>query len=136
MQNINQRRRRRGGFTLIEVLLVLVILVILGSFAGVAIFQAQQGALEDQAKVQIGNLNQAVKLYMLHMNTAPQSLNDLLQQPSDSRADRWKGPYLESKEIPKDPWDNDYQYEGSGTEYRISSMGPDGASGTDDDISI
>jgi len=135
MQKITQRQRRRAGFTLIEVLLVLVILVILGSFAGVAIFNAQQGALEDQARVQVGNLNQAVKLYMLHMNTAPQSLNDLLQKPSDSRANRWKGPYLEAKEIPKDPWDNDYQFQGSGIEYRIWSMGPDGASGTDKDIS-
>lgn len=135
MHNNNRHQRRRGGFTLIEVLLVLVILVILGSFAGVAIFSAQQRALEQQAEIQVNGLESAVKLYMLNMNTAPQSLEDLVQKPSDSRADKWKGPYFDKKEIPLDPWDNQYEYQGNGSEYRIWSMGPDGASGTDDDIS-
>jgi len=128
-----QRRRSRFGFTLIEVLLVLIILVILGSLAGVSYFQVQKQALEKQAKVQVGKIDGAVKLYLLNMNTAPAALDALNTQPSDDKASNWKGPYFDG-EIPTDPWGNDYQYEATGAEYKIWSMGPDATSGTDDDI--
>lgn len=129
-----RRRTRRRGFTLIEVLLVLVILVILGSLATVSYFGAQQQALENQAKVQAGNLDGAVKLYQLNMNRPPAELEALITQPSDDQNNRWKGPYWEDATIPLDPWDNEYQYEVTGASYKIWSMGPDGASGTEDDI--
>ena len=129
-----RRRTRRSGFTLIEVLLVLVILVILGSLATVSYFGAQQQALENQAKVQAGNLDGAIKLYQLNMNKPPAELEALITQPSDDQNNRWKGPYWEDATIPLDPWDNEYQYEVSGATYKIWSMGPDGASGTEDDI--
>ena len=129
-----RRRTRRRGFTLIEVLLVLVILVILGSLATVSYFGAQQQALENQAKVQAGNLDGAVKLYQLNMNRPPAEVEALITQPSDDQNNRWKGPYWEDATIPLDPWDNEYQYEVTGASYKIWSMGPDGASGTEDDI--
>ena len=129
-----RRRTRRRGFTLIEVLLVLVILVILGSLATVSYFGAQQQALENQAKVQAGNLDGAIKLYQLNMNKPPAELEALITQPSDDQNNRWKGPYWEDATIPLDPWDNEYQYEVTGATYKIWSMGPDGASGTEDDI--
>ncbi|PHS14024.1 MAG: type II secretion system protein GspG [Blastopirellula sp.] len=129
------RRRRRSGFTLIEVLLVLVILVILGSFAGLAIFAAQKQALVKQAKVQVLSFEGAIDFYKLNMNIPPQSLQDLIEQPADAKSGKWQGPYLTVKEIPKDPWENDYEYEVNGAEYNIWSIGPDGSSGTDDDIS-
>ena len=61
-------------------------------------------------------------------------LNDLVQAPRDAQS--WRGPYL--KEVPKDPWNNDYLYECPGrrnpTSYDLSSGGPDGKTGSDDDI--
>ncbi|MEI6357815.1 MAG: type II secretion system protein GspG, partial [Verrucomicrobiota bacterium] len=61
-------------------------------------------------------------------------LNDLVQASRDAK--NWRGPYL--KEVPKDPWGNDYVYECPGknnpTSYDVSSMGPDGQMGTEDDI--
>lgn len=128
------KRRRRDGFTLIEVLLVMVILVIIGSLVGISVFSAQQQALEGQAKVQVNNLDSAVKLYQLNMNRPPAELDSLINQPSDDQNNKWKGPYWDDPAIPLDPWDNEYQYEANGASYKIWSMGPDGASGTEDDI--
>ena len=134
MSRTKRRRRHAAGFTLIEVLLVLVILVILGSLAGVSYFNVQKGALQDSARTQAGYLDGAVKLYQLHMSRPPADLNALISAPSDDKSGKWKGPYWEEETIPMDPWDNEYQYEVNGATYKIWSMGPDGASGTDDDI--
>lgn len=134
MNTPTARRRRRAGFTLIEVLLVLVIIVIIGSIAGVSYFNSQQQALRNAAKTQAAQLDSAIKLYMLNMNKAPDSLDGLLTQPADDKNSRWQGPYWEESTLPLDPWDNDYQFEANGSTYRVWSMGPDGTSGTEDDI--
>lgn len=134
---MNVSRRRRGaaaGFTLIEVLLVLVILVVLASLVGVSIFSAQKQALEKAAKTQVEGIENAIKVYRLNMNKVPETLDDLLTQPSGDKNNKWKGPYLEGESVPLDPWDNEYQYEVSGADGKVWSMGPDGASGTEDDI--
>ncbi|PQO25429.1 type II secretion system protein GspG [Blastopirellula marina] len=132
----HSRRRRRAvtGFTLIEVLLVLVILVILGSIVGVSVFGVQKQALEKAAKTQVESIESAIKFYKLNMNKAPESLDNLITQPSDDKGNKWKGPYWEEDTIPLDPWENEYQYEVNGADYKVWSMGPDGASGTEDDI--
>ena len=133
--NVSRRRRRKAaGFTLIEVLLVLVILVILGSLVGVSIFGAQNQALVNAAKTQVKGIEGSIKLYKLNMNRPPETLDGLLAKPSDDKNNKWQGPYLEGDALPLDPWDNEYQYEVNGADYKIWSMGPDGASGTDDDI--
>ena len=134
MSHLKRRRRSVAGFTLIEVLLVLVILVVLGSLVGVSIFNIQGQALEKAAKTQVENIEGAIKFYKLNLNTAPESLDNLLTQPSDDKGNKWKGPYLEEESIPLDPWENEYQYEVNGANFKIWSMGPDGASGTEDDI--
>lgn len=131
-------RDRRLGFTLMELLLVLVILVILGSMT-VAIFGGvQQGALEDAAKSEIGLLSGAVDLYQFNMRQYPSSLDELIKAPSGDAADNWRGPYVKGEEINKDPWHNDYRFAAPGKKntetYDIWSLGPDGQDGTDDDI--
>lgn len=131
-------RARRAGFTLIEVLMVLVILVILGSFAVTIFTGTQQKAKIDQARSQIGLVESAARLYQLHMNGYPQTLDDLIQAPSDAtNPNKWGGPYLEKK-VPLDPWENEYMYANPGknntTKFDIWSMGPDGMDGTEDDI--
>jgi general secretion pathway protein G len=134
------RRRRRAGFTLIEVLLVLAILVILGSMVGVFIAGMQSEAYEDLAKNQINMFEQQLELYRLHVGSYPQSqqgLEALIAAPPElPNPAKWRGPYIQKPMIPLDPWDHPYQYELLGPgQYRIWSWGGDGVDGTDDDVS-
>ncbi len=134
------RTQKRHGFTLIEVLLVLVILVILASLVGISVRNAQKNALKDAAAARIGQLKTCVAAFQLDLRRYPttaQGLQALITAPSDlPNPDRWRGPYLDSKEAPTDPWDAPYQYQLIDADnYRIWSIGPDGADGTEDDIS-
>lgn len=133
--------RRRRGFTLIEVLLVLVILVILGSLVTVSISGASMKGKIKAAKAQVGMFQQPLELYFLDLNQYPttsQGLQALLAPPSDLKnSAKWAGPYLD-KTLPLDPWDRPYQYACPGKRnpntYDVWSLGPDGVDGTADDI--
>jgi general secretion pathway protein G len=130
--------RRRHGFTLMEVLLVLAILVILGSFAVTLFSGVREKANIDAAKTQISLVEDAARFYQLNMGTYPRSLEDLVTVPSDAKNPRkWGGPYLE-KRVPLDPWDNEYAYVQPGKRnpdrFDVWSMGPDGQDGSEDDI--
>jgi general secretion pathway protein G len=131
-------RRRHSGFTLMEVLLVLIILVVIGSIVAPSIFGASEKANLKAAEAQISPLKGAIRMYFFNMNKYPASLNDLMEKPSDAKeAEKWGKPYLDDK-LPPDPWDNEYQYANPGKhnteEFDVWSNGPDGQSGTDDDI--
>ncbi len=133
--------RRRGGFTLIEVLLVLVILVILVSLVVGGYTQAQSKAMRDAAKAQIGLFETPLELYHMDLYEYPstqQGLDALRAAPGDvGNTSKWSGPYLK-KNTPLDPWGNPYQYESPGKfntdSFDIWSFGPDRSDGTDDDI--
>ena len=136
---MRRRTPRRRGFTLMEVLLVLAILVILGSMVGVFFAGMQKQGFEQSAQVQISNFENQLQLYRINVGTYPttnQGLQALVTQPSDLRQpEKWKGPYAEEA-IPLDPWGNPYRYEfAGGTKPRISSDGEDLQPGTADDIS-
>jgi len=133
-----RRPRRRRGFTLMEVLLVLAILVVLGSMVTVGYMQIQKNANKSAAQSQIGLLEGAVQFYALNVGTCPttqQGLLALREAPSDLKnAAKWAGPYL-AKELPIDPWGQPYQYEQiSAEEFKIWSNGPDGQQGSEDDV--
>lgn len=132
------RTAERAGFTLMEVLLVLVILVILAGLAVPLITNTQKNALNRAAKSQVGLFASPLNQFHLDMNrypTAEQGLDALVTAPSDGGT-KWKGPYMES--IPEDPWGQKYQYKAPGDHntqtFDIWSNGPDGSSGTEDDI--
>jgi general secretion pathway protein G len=127
------RRRRRSAFTLVEVLLVLAILVILGAMVGVGVIQMKKAADKRAARAQVGMFESAINLYRLDVGQFPESLEDLRVAPQLKNPDKWNGPYLQ-KEIPADPWQNHYQYEAQGDDFRVWSSGPDGADGSGDDI--
>ena len=132
-------RFKRDGLTLIEVLLVLVILVILGSLVGLTVNRAQKQALRDATRAQILAFNSPLELYLQNIRSYPtssQGLQAMVVTPADLKnPERWNGSYLQGNTVPLDPWDNEYQYELMDTEnYRITSAGPDGQMGTDDDI--
>lgn len=133
-------QRSRRGFTLMEVLLVMAILVILGSLVTVSFVRIQRNANIDGAKNQIKLFTDAVQIYQLNVGTAPttqQGLEALRNAPGDLKNPaKWAGPYLK-QEIPMDPWGNPYSYEQlSAEDFRVWSAGPDGNSGSDDDVQL
>lgn len=135
----SRKQSRQRAFTLIEVLLVLVILVILASMGGLFVRRAQQGAMINAAKTQIGSFKNCIETYQLSIRNYPSTsagLQALLIAPSDlPNPARWNGPYFDLKEIPLDPWDKPYQYQlVDNDNYLIWSLGPDKADGTEDDI--
>ena len=140
---MKRRNRRRQAFTLLELMIVLVILVLLFAMVGPRLLGSQKKADIKAAKTQIGNLEAALELYAVDMRTFPSTedgLQALLEAPSDERAARkWDGPYLDDDLLPADPWDNGYEYEYPPTNNKrdfpdIWSLGPDGEADTDDDI--
>src|SRR4029450_5334535 len=117
---------RRRGFTLMEVLLVLAILVILGSLVGVGIMKMQKNANINAARAQVGMLESVVKAYAIDVGTCPttqQGPGARAAAPSDLKNPaKWQGPYLD-KQIGTDAWGNEYQYEQTGPDqFRIWSM--------------
>lgn len=134
-------RRTRSGFTLMEVLLVLVILVILGGVVGVAINSSRKRAFANSALVQLKSLKGPLESFNLDIGAYPssqQGLAALRVAPADlPNPAKWSGPYL-SSDLEPDPWGNAYQYEGGGTQYRAWSFGPNGVNeqGGGDDISV
>jgi general secretion pathway protein G len=128
---------RRAGFTLIEVLLVLIILVIIGSLAVNVFTGTQDKASINAAKSNISLVRGAIDRYRLDFNKYPSKLADLWEKPSDATAaEKWTSEYLEP--LKPDPWGNEYQYTAQGKKntgkFDLWSNGPDGQSGTDDDI--
>ncbi|MCA9018383.1 MAG: type II secretion system major pseudopilin GspG [Planctomycetaceae bacterium] len=147
-KNVTRNNRRRG-FTLVEILIVLGIMVFLLAMVGPRLLGNKQKADIQAAKMQIGLFEQSLQSYVLDMNTFPETeagLAALIEKPEGSsegegegKKDKWDGPYLQKTTLPKDPWGNDYQYEfppshGKGKDPEIWSYGPDGQDNTEDDI--
>lgn len=140
-------RRMHSGFTLLELMIVLIILVGLIAMVGPRLLGSQEKADIRTTEVQIGNLESALKMYVVDMKVFPATedgLQALVQAPDDERlARKWAGPYIDGK-LPIDPWGNDFVYEFDVAEGssettgpafpRIYSVGRDGQEGTDDDI--
>jgi len=128
---MNRRSRRNRGFTLMEILLVLAILVVLGAMVGVGYSRVQVNAMKSAARTQIGLLEDATKLYILDVGSPPSSLDALISAPPDlANPAKWQGPYLEKQNLPFDPWNSPYQYEvtdPTNGKFRIWSAGPPGA---------
>ena len=120
-------RSARQGFTLVEMLLVLVILATLAAIVYPKVMGRSEQARVTAAQTQIANFKTALDSFEVDTGKYPVGRNglmDLIQQPRDVVG--WHGPYLES--IPKDPWGNNYLYEFPGkhnpSSYDISSPGP------------
>jgi general secretion pathway protein G len=125
-------KRRARGFSLIELLVVLVILGLLAALAGPRVLSKLGGAKSDTAQLQIEEFGAALDLYHLEVGRYPntqEGLQALVQAPGG--ADKWNGPYLKKKEVPKDPWGNDYHYASPGQHgpYDLSSLGADNREG-------
>ena len=135
------RRDDQKGFTLIEIMLVIIIIGIL-----VAIVTPQFAGRSEKARIAAArtdieaNLSTVLDLYELdngHYPTTDQGLMALIQEPTTNPAPQnWNGPYLKKKQIPKDPWGRDYVYASPGIHnpenFDLSSYGTDGIESSDD----
>ncbi|WP_091983053.1 type II secretion system major pseudopilin GspG [Pseudoalteromonas denitrificans] len=131
IQNIKQQ----AGFTMIELLIVIVILGLLASLVAPKFFNQLGTAERGIASAQMNAFETALDTYRLDMGSYPVKLEDLRK----SDKPRWDGPYL-PKEVPLDPWSNSYVYSvpgENGEPYKIMSFGADGKlGGTDNNADI
>jgi len=126
-------RKQFLGFTMIELLIVLVIVGLLAALVGPALYKRIEPAKSSVAKAQIENFSSALNAYYIDTGDFPaeqQGLAALRVKPSGG--ENWQGPYL-SKEIPLDPWGQAYLYRSPGRSggFEIVSMGKDKAEGGD-----
>jgi general secretion pathway protein G len=137
-----RRSGREAGFTLVELLVVLVILVLIASIVGPRVMGYLGSSRAKAANVQIESLITAVELFRLDVGRYPTSAEGLsvLVKPAGT-IPGWAGPYLTKPEVPPDPWGRAYIYEaggeGSAGRFRIRSYGGDGKEGgTGEDADI
>ena len=131
MQNKDRRALSERGFTLVEIMIVVVILGLLVGLVGPRVIDRFKKAERHTAKAQIEMLATAVDTFRLDMRRYPKELEELIQSSEDSK--NWEGPYLK-KDLPTDPWDNPYIYKCPGDDrrdYDIISYGADGQPGGD-----
>jgi len=124
--------RRQAAFTLIELLVVLVILGLLAGLVGPRVLKYLGGAKSDTAQLQIEELGAGLDLFHLEVGRYPnndEGLEALASAPAGVSG--WNGPYLKKREVPKDPWGNDYRYKypGDNGDYDLWSLGRDNADG-------
>jgi general secretion pathway protein G len=132
--------RRVGGFTLLELLVVLGIIAMLAGIVGPQVMKHMGASKTKATKVQIEDLAAALDMYKLDEGRYPtqqQGLSALIQKPFDAK--RWNGPYLRKEKVPQDPWMQDYHYvyPGQHGSFDLFSYGADereGGEGEEQDI--
>ena len=136
LPNVSHRAR---GFTLLEILVVLVIIGLIASLVGPRLFTQLEGSQVKVAETQTKMLRGAVETFRLDMGrlpTAEEGLAVLYAKPADPRAaERWRGPYLDEA-VPLDPWDHPYQYSIPGRDGQSFALYSLGGEGNDADIGI
>lgn len=124
-------KSRRAGFTLMELLVVLVIIGLLAALVGPSLYQRIKPAKRAAASSQIQSFMTALDNFYIDVGRYPttrEGLGALREEPAG--VDGWRGPYLK-QEVPTDPWGNPYQYRQPGRNggYEIVSYGADGQEG-------
>jgi general secretion pathway protein G len=121
--------RAEAGFTLVEIMVVVVILGLLATLVVQNVMGASDTAREKKAQADVASIADAVRMYRVNHGKLPDSLDTLSQRDERGRS--------ELETLPKDPWDHDYilRQGDRPNEFEVISMGPDGSENTEDDIS-
>ncbi len=139
------RMRSRDGFTLVEILVVIIVIALLATLVAPNVFRHVGRAKDTTAKTQMEMLGAAVDAYRLDNDQYPtteQGLAALNTRPAAPPAPRdWRGPYLKKHNVPLDPWGRPYIYRSPGTAnpegYDLLTLGRDGREGgTGDDADL
>jgi len=138
-REIDQRRRRRSGFTLVELMVVIVIIGLLATVVAINVLPSQDKAMVGKARADIAVLEQAIETYRLDNLTFPEEahgLQALVSAPAGlPRPERYRqGGYV--RRLPEDPWGNPYQYRlnsAHGGQFDVFSLGADGREGGEGD---
>jgi len=139
------RRRNERGWTLIELMVVMAILVMLAAVITTQVVKRVEDAKVAVAHADIQSMETALDLYHVHNGTYPssqQGLQALVEKPtSEPEAKNWDGPYLKKGVVPTDPWDRGYVYTEPGEHntdsfdlYSLGRDGVEGGEGKDADI--
>ncbi|MEH3099188.1 type II secretion system major pseudopilin GspG [Sphingomonas adhaesiva] len=141
MRTETKKRRKKNGFTLVELMVVIVIIGLLATIVALNVLPSGDTARVQKAKADIATIEQGLELYRLQMGTYPttqQGLAALVSPPAGADAARYQaGGYV--KRLPKDPWGRDYLYASPGQHgqadvWTLGADGKDGGDGIDADI--
>lgn len=147
--NLKSSKSRKGAFTLIEILLVLVIIGLVATAVVVNLIPQQEGAEKNVTNILVNDVRKSLNMYRLNIGHYPTEeeggLLALLKKPefeNERLGAKWSGPYVDKGTSLTDPWGNQLVYEPADPEfkqpedpdYRLYSMGPNGIGGDEDDI--
>jgi len=131
MKTLKHTPNRQRGFTLIEIMVVVIIIGLLAAMIGPQAFRNQAKAFQTKAQSDISQMGNQLELYRLDVFTYPTTSEGLAALVTNPGKSNWAGEY--AKRIQKDPWKNDYLYASPGTHnpngYDLWSLGADGVAG-------